>query len=556
MRSFKTPTFIFIVVAALLAAGCVTDPGSAKKRGLVDDFSISKKSAGCGTGYLILSQPDTCTTGCGTGTGLHLASAEELETAKASADETLLARINASAGLCVDDVIVDSRPTNQIDIKSDFCSCINGKSDLISDCAATCAALPSTNSPTLYLNTIMGTEIALNEKLKNLYNWCSVQLESDNGTPQCFLSATDGVTTINNIPVNISPNSNSLTANIQGLALDKTYIVKIIEGKAGSNAQSKEFQLRRKSQPTDDTTPVGALKVTPISQYSCLTYGGTINDSGQLMRTNYSRVYYNFAPNDTPAPIAPAGGTNVSSVVCHDEELHPGNDSVEYPRLELIPQSFAMWDKADPRFVNQDGTGFVINKTLTSRLYNEYGISATINLFTLVSYPNRPPTASTSSVSPSLGFMMIPFTDKSGKSFCPTQADFNSADAPLFTIMKDYMDDTEGLYIAEKEVEMILENGAYRPIYATMLITETKIKAYGFYIENGLKIKADQSAMNSKTIYFYWPISPTMDPLIQGNRKLFTIRTFNTINGNIPAGQPVNQVTTDKRLGCVPKSSN
>ncbi|MBC7537548.1 MAG: hypothetical protein H7281_01905 [Bacteriovorax sp.] len=560
MKFLKMPAFIFLTVA-LLSAGCVTDPGVLKKRGLVNDFSITKTTIGCGTSFLILSQPGVCTTSCASTTttapsGVHLASATELTTAKTAADAALLAKINGSAGLCVEDVVKTARPTNQIDIKSDFCSCINGKSDLISDCAATCASQPTSTSPTLYLNTIIGTDIALNTNLGNLYNWCHVPLNGETGQPQCFLSATDGATTISNIPVTIGVGSNSLTANILSLALDKTYIVKIIESGTGSNAVSKEFQLRRKTQVVEDTTQLGALKVTPINQYTCMTYGGTVNTAGQILRTSYARVFYYFASNETPPPIPPAGGSNQSQVVCHDEQLHPGNDSAEYPRLEMIPQALAMWDKADPRFVNLENTGLIINKTLTTRLYNEYHVTVNlIDIFKLINYPNRPTTTSTSTANIPLGYMMVPFTDpKTGKTFCPTQTDFNSTD-PLFSLLKEYMDDTEGLFLAEKEAETIQDVSNFKTIYGTMFVTESTVKTYGFYIQNGLKIKADQSSMNTKTIYYYWPTSTTMDPMVAGNRKLFTVRSPNTLNGNIPTGQSTTAVTTDKRIGCVPKSS-
>jgi len=401
----------------------------------------------------------------------------------------------------------------------------------------------------------MGTDIALNTKLGNLYNWCTVQLDGDPTSPQCFLNATDGSgNVISNIPVNINPGSNTFTANIQQLALDKTYIVKIVEGKTGTNSQSKEFQVRRKTQSTEDSSQLGALKVTPINQYTCMTYGGTVTSTGTILRTSYARVFYYFASNETPPPIPPAGGTNQSQVVCHDEQLHPGNDSAEYPRLELIPQAFTMWDKADPRFVNENNSGLTINKTITTRLTNEYGVTATIDLFKLINYPNRPTTTSTSTANIPLGYMMIPFVDKTGKAFCPTQSDYNAADQPLFNIMKDYMDDTEGLFLAEKEAETIQDGTSYKTIYGTMFVTESILKNYGFYIENGVKIRATQSSMNTKTIYYYWPVSTSMDPLLQGNRKLFTVRSPDTLNGNVPTGQSTSQKTSDKRIGCVPKS--
>lgn len=558
-RIIKMPAFIFIIVTGLaLVSGCVTDPGVSKKRGLVKDFSINNNSSvGCDTGYLILSQSDTCTTACGTDTGVHLANATELADAKLQADEILLAKINGSKGLCVDDVANVARPTNQIDIKSDFCSCIDGKSDLISDCASFCLGVATSATPTLYLNTIIGTDIALNSKLGNLANWCSVQLEGDSTAPQCFLNASDGTTSIANIPVTVT--GNSLTANIQSLALNKTYIMKIVEGKTGTNAQSKDFQLRRKSQPVEDNSPLGALKLTPINQYTCMTFGGiSTGTDGQISRDPggaYARVFFYFAANETPPPIPPAGGTNQSLVLCHDEQLHPGNDSDEYPRLEMIPQIFAMWDKTDSRFVNENNAGLIINKTLTSRLLNEYSVQVTlIDLFKLINYPNRPTTSSSSTANIALGYMMVPFTDKSGKTFCPTQTDYNGTD-PLFNLLKEYMDDTEGLYLAEKEAEVIKDNGVYRTVYGTMFITESVVKKYGFYIENGLKIKADQGSMNTRTIHYYWPTNDTMDPLTQGNRKRFTVRAPDTLNGNVPTGQSTTQRTTDKRIGCVPKST-
>lgn len=553
--------FLFLITSSLFLLGCVSDPGVAKKRGLVKDFSIVRTTVGCGDKFLILPEADSCTTACDTKT--HLANATEIATAKTEAanDESLLAKINGSPkGLCVPDVVKISRPTNQIDIKSDFCSCIDGKSDIISDCAATCSTKPSTTVPMLYLNTTVGPEIALNTKLGNLENWCKVQLEDDTAAPACFLSAYDGSTTLK-IP--IGPQdiiNNSLSVDIKALALDRTYIVKILEANTGTNAQSKEFQLRRKTQPPDDQGQIGALKVTPINQYTCMTYGGKIeNTTGQIIRDSYARVFYYFAANETPPPIPPAGGTNQSQVVCHDEQLHPGNDNAEYPRLEMIPQALAMWDKSDPRFINSDGTTISINKIIKSRLLIEHGIVATtIDLFKLINYPNRPTTATTSpGTGIPLGYMMVPFVDKSGKAFCPTQTDYNGTD-PLFNLLKEYMGDTEGLFLAEKEAETIQDGTAYKTVYGTMFITETILKTYGFYIENGLKIKANQSSMNTKTIYYYWPIDKTVgaDPLTQGNRKLFTVRLPSMLNGNVPTGQSTTSNSSDKRIGCIPKSSS
>jgi len=86
----KKFSFIFTMVAGLvLASGCISDPGVNKNRGKVTDFSLVNSVVGCGKNLLILSQPDTCTTSCSTGT--HKASATELTQAKTdNADNTSL----------------------------------------------------------------------------------------------------------------------------------------------------------------------------------------------------------------------------------------------------------------------------------------------------------------------------------------------------------------------------------------------------------------------------------------------------------------------------------
>lgn len=566
IKGLQTILSTLILTATMIAAtSCIGDQSVAKRRGLVKDFSVvTTNKNGCGTSYLNYVSPyDTCTNVCTAATtttaGYHLASTTELSTLKtelvADGETALLTIVNGSAGVCVPDVVEEVRPTNAIDISSDFCSCLNGKSDIINNCDTYCAAKTATTEPMLYVNTTMGTEIALNTKLGNLYNWCSVQLANDDTTPQCSLVATDGTNTLT-IPVNLATGSNAFSANITTLARNRTWILKLVETKTGSAAQSKEFQIRRKDVDSTDTSIQGALKVTPISQYTCMTYGGKVDSSGNIIRTTFARIFYYFASNEDPAPVAPAGGTNQSQVVCHDEQLHPGNDSAEYPRLELIPGAFSMWDRADTRFVakTENAGKLTINKTLEERLLAEYNITSTIDLFRLLSYPNRPTSTTTTSTNIPLGYIMIPFTNSTtGKTYCPTSTEFNGTQ-PLLNLLGEYMDDTEGIYLAEKEAETVLDGSTYKTLYGTMFVRQSTLLSYGFYIENGLKIKANSTSMNTKTIYYYWPTSTTADPLTQGGRKLFTVRTPSTLNGNVPNTQATTESTSDKRIGCVPKT--
>lgn len=428
----------------------------------------------------------------------------------------------------------ETRPTNQIEIKSDFCSCINGKSDILSACDNFCAQKPVTTSPVLYLNTILGADIVFHPKLGNLYNWCSVQLRGNTTTPQCFLSATDGVNEINNIPVTITPGSNSMTANISMLAKDKTYIVKIVEGKTGSNAQSKEFQIRRKS----TSSSVTALMKASVNQYTCMQFGGYIDPNGDVIRENYVRKYYYFTGNESPMPLPPTRNGN-SLMVCHDEQMYPGNDSILYPRLEMLPTHFAAWDRSDNRFIESSRTGkLIINSELEERLLAEYGIIASLNLFMPINFQTGPISGSLES----LGYIMTPFVSASGKSHCPTDSDLNGSD-PLLSILSNYIaGGTEGIYFAENEGEIIRDGNNHKTVYGSMLATETMLKNVGFYVENGLKIKASEADLHRKGIFYYWPINTLIDPLSQGSRKLFSVKSTKVL-------------TTDKRMGCIPKGS-
>lgn len=441
------------------------------------------------------------------------------------------------------------RPTFDISIKNDYCVCRNGKSDVINNCDQFCATKTPTSDSILYVNTIIGPLTAMHAKLGNLHNWCTVQLSGDVTSPKCLLTANDGNDEIQ-IPVNLNQNSNAFSANVSRLGKNKTWILKLVEAQTGSNAQTKEFQIRLQHPEDRPDYPMGALKVIPVNQYTCLTYGGKLDSSGEIYRTNYAKIFYYFNMTEIPAPMPPASGANPSMIVCHDEKQNPGDDSAMYERLELVKNHVAMWDTKDVRFTtSMNGAGkLMMNKILEERLLTEYNITANLDLFRMVSFAN--PKFNSSSI---LGYMMIPFTDsRTGNSFCPTSGTYESY-SPLFNLLGEYMADTEGLFLAEKEAETILNGATYKTLYGTMLVRESILKNYGFYIENGLKIKATANTLNTKTIYYYWPADPSADPTNGEGRKLFTVRTAGQLNGNIPVGIPGNIITSDKRIGCIPK---
>lgn len=222
-----------------------------------------------------------------------------------------------------------------------------------------------------------------------------------------------------------------------------------------------------------------------------------------------------------------------------------------------------MWKYDDNLFVLDSQTSKLkIHTILNQRLLNEYGQNtADVNLFATMSYPRRPTVGSSSggaADNPILGYVMGSFKDPvTKKTFCPTTTHFNTSSDPLVRLLGDYIGDTEGLYIAEKDSETITNsNGEPQIIYGTMFVTESIILKHGFYIENNIKIKISESTLhNGKMVYYYWPIRENSDDLMAAGRKLYTVRTLDTINGNKPTSSLTAEKATDKRLGCVPKST-
>jgi hypothetical protein len=93
----------------------------------------------------------------------------------------------------------------------------------------------------LQVSTALGPDIILNPDLGSLYNWCNVQLENDETSPQCVLSVTDIEGKSFLIPVNIDFQSSLFSADLKYLMRGKVYTLKLVEIKTGSNSHSKEF---------------------------------------------------------------------------------------------------------------------------------------------------------------------------------------------------------------------------------------------------------------------------------------------------------------------------
>lgn len=458
----------------------------------------------------------------------------------------------AALGICFPDQIL--RPSGEIYVKRDFCSCLQGKADIINNCESFCASKSTLTTPTLFGSVDVGAPIELNTELQNLHGWCNNELtDSEQATPTCSLEAWDGLSTTT-IDFTTFSGSNSFQANLTALEKNKTYVATIVE--KGSGAKSNEFQIRRVN-PVDDsnnntTTP---LKIMPVSQYTCMNRTGTLPDgtscgesaSGDEIFNCGSREFYYFPSNNAPPPMPPGS----HFILCHDTQ-NGVDDSPLFPRLELIPQHMALWDQADIRFADQNGDGRPdINQMIQDRLAEEFNVSRTINVFGLFNWPNKPNTGDGSGTPPNVGFYMQPWIDSNtGRGFCPKQENYNGND-PTFKIMKEVVGvDTEGIYLAVKQPEISDQTEGGNKL---MLIREGLLRKIWFYFENGQHLVPDDITASQKTIMYYWP-PDVNDPYVhKSTQKIYTVRAPEDINSN---GATSGLVTTvrppDKRFGCLP----
>ena len=340
--------------------------------------------------------------------------------------------------------------------------------------------------------------------------------------------------------------ANRFSANIENLDYEKVYLATIVESQSGSNARSSTFQIFRKS--IEDTPAMGPLKITPVSQYACVTRLAT-QQGHNYEYDKMARLHFYFASIATPPGLPP----EVRSTVCHDVNLHGLNDSPLYPRLELIPQHFALWDPTDRRFVDLNNDGLPdINTEIQDKLERLTGNRQNINVFSLLNWPNMPSVENLEqNNNPNLGLFMIPWINPlSGQSYCPKQTHYNGSE-PIFKILKEIVGtDTEALYFAESE-PVVQSPGNYTQ--DVMIIREGLLKKIWFYYENYRHLTPDQVTANSKTIHFYWPPDPLYPHIRKSTQRIYTIRYPSEIgkNGN-QSGLSTNISPPDKRFGCAP----
>jgi len=559
MRTKTNKTFLILMVGlTLLFTSCVDKGRSGLPR--IKDFS---KSGSTGSGLCTAFIPDTaidladtsqCLESCDSGT--HIGDQSELDTLNTEINDSGAAQetidfakemISNASGVCFVDEV--KRPDGEVFVNRDYCSCIDGKPDIINNCDAFCAGKTDT-SPILFASVVVGAGIELNDELKDLNGWCKNEITGSNQTaPSCVMEVFDANFNTQQININTSAGSNSFNANISNLPLNKTFVAKIVE--VSSGASSNEFQIRRIEQDTSGNNNTSTpLKIMPVSQYTCMNRTGTcgaIEDPNEIFLCGF-REYYYFPSNSTPLPMPPGE----HFMLCHDTQFGI-DDTPLTPRLELIPQHFSVWSQSDIRFADQDQDSSPdINKMIQDRLVSEFSVQRTINIFGLFNWPNRPSVGNASApVAPNVGFYMQPWIDSvTGRGFCPKQIHYNSND-PTFKILKEVVGvDTEGIYLAVKQPDA---NDSQQQGPGIQIIRENLLKQIWFYYENGQHFVPDEITSTQKTIMYYWPPDP-VDPYVRkSTQKIYIVRAPEEIStGGTTSGLTTVVRPPDKRFGCVP----
>lgn len=544
----------FMILGMLLSClfiSCV-DESSRKGKPLIERIGGTVQEAEfCTLTYNI--GEEECITSCPTGT--RVASVQEIADAKtqiealnldADRQTQIFGDIDSASEVCVDGSGI-LRPDNEVFVQADFCACQGGQAFSVNNCAATCAGRSGDTNLTLVGRTVVGAPIALNSDLGTLSGWCRNEiLASDFKGPSCQIEAIGGGST-RFVDIDIPLGSNTFTANIEGLPKETTLILRIKETGSGSNVQSSAFQIYLKDPETDTNNPTGPLKIMPASKYSCIFRSRSTNSVTNVTSFQaYARQHFYFASTITP-PAMPPGDP---LVVCHDTQIHGEEDSSDLPRLELIPQYFAVWDQSDPRFNDGDVDGIIdINEEITEefkvRTNQESNSAVSLNLFSVFPWRNIPGGSNVN-----IGLVMIPFIDQFFKGTCPTQEDY-LGDDPLFQIIGDKVGvDTEGLYMAESDQ---IADGSGGTIQDIILVREKDLLDVAFFVQGTQKLKADENTMSSQTIKFYFPFDAANPLVKKSSQQLYTVRFPDQIGtGGVTTGVVTGNRPSDKRFACIP----
>lgn len=463
-----------------------------------------------------------------------------------------------------------TRPDGALKFRTDFCGCKDRKPVTFGNCNSFCADKVTTGASILYA-TLNVTEAISLSGLGNVFNFCNLPIEGDTANPRCLLVAKDETGATTNLDVVTIANSNSVRVDISNLPEDKTFLLTLVE--INSKAKSDTIQIVKDSTQVNIDL-LGTLKVAPISQFTCIirdfemeTFPSGATD--YYYNVGYRRHYY-YLPRNVPDPLIGIS----REVFCHDVVKFGNRDDATFPRLENIPGVFNFWDTQDPRFFDNNGNNLLdVNDAIVQKTKNFGGsIKAASNFFAkfsglqLVIDDPDSTTTSPAATQPALGYYMAPWIDSNSssfRSFCLTSTEYNSTN-PLYKAFRDVIGvDTEGLYIAEKQAEIIQDqNGDDVPTNPDyLLVRETDLKAVWFYLKNSVLTKPTEENVANVTTFFYYPFNKST-PFVKGStQKLYRIRSAQDLatQGGVSSGSTSTTGTPgsfpphDKKIGCIPK---
>lgn len=457
------------------------------------------------------------------------------------------------------------RPDGAVKFKLDFCGCKDGKAVIYGNCSSFCSNKNTNGASVLYANFNVTEEISLNSGLGNLYAWCNTPLPDEESNPRCQMKAKDVDGTEFPLDVVGIAGSNSVTVNIDSLGEDKAYVLTLVETSSG--AKSDSVQIVKFS--ADIPLPVlGPLKNAPISQYSCIKRPPSPDEeTGDIYYDAAFRVHFYFLPRIPPAPI-PAG----TDIVCHDwlNPLYGVIDDILYPRLELKPGVFNLWDNTDPRFYDNNGNGnddvndIIIQKAKNFGASNIPPSTKFFEKFPIMTTTTENQEAGNNgSTEQSLGYYMAPWIDQTTfRSYCLNSSHYNSSN-PLFKAMRDVVGvDMEGIYIGVKAPETVFDR-ENKPVQAPpdfLLVRETDLKKVWFYMKNNVPTVPTDGVVASVPVFFYYPFNTTSPYVRSSTQRIYQVKGANELNnsnvqqgGSNSNGLSTNYPPHDRKIGCIPK---
>lgn len=455
-----------------------------------------------------------------------------------------------------------SRPNEQIFINSDFCSCLNSKADSINNCDAFCSKKAVT-AATLYASVNVSSVVSQDPRFVNLEGWCSREINDGQTNPQCALEVFDGNSTFN-IEVTIS--KNTFTANLSTLSLNTTYIMRVVE--QTSLAKTTSFQIRRIN-PNSLSQTLGPLRISPINEYVCInrtaSVAGSLTSYVNLFKKHF---YYSQAQEPTVQPP----GSNL--YFCHDIEKYGENDSSAFERIDLRESSFYLWSLTDSRFFDLQGPNSDpnpdevadINNLIQDQMLSKHGISFTNNaLFSTLQWFTSPGGANAqqggtnaSNAVVNLGYYLQAQVHPTTKQiFCPNQNDYNS-NIPLLQVLGEFLGvPTEALYMGRSEPQSYKDQNGQVQILPEdiVFVREGNIKRIWFYYDSGTPKTPNQTAIETKRLYFYWPPDYSYPHIKKPSQVTYAVIYPTELND---AGTTQNAFSTavpvDKRFGCIPSN--